>query len=452
MVLAISTGSTLSQVGCESSALNARPISVPSTRGIFTVFEASRNPILPPAEKCYYVAPIVLFESKDGTTPSVFLNEYGEFATVAVTLLFDYPTPEEVAASLRRSGPRNEPVTTRNVARLAPRTIRVEHPIFRTKELVDPEEAGGVAVASDAYTLLLETQPGRARLAREFVKRFRNGAETLTLSYQIPTSEARLSAVNVTWNNVASSKGFAEFKQIAEGRTILASQAFDAGMTVAREMKATLWQEYEDVDGGAFLDLTRDIARSLLDGATETFVDVKELQGMLAPYKIDLKSENLQPDVITTFAADVKNLSKTDFSNKYFRDYSNALRQEKDRDIDTGAKVSVFKIFGGGANYKQRFHNLTDTQLKERLERENYFRQELDHSFQVKMDGKIVRHVSVQAYENLNLSIKRQGNEDIVTYRVRSKPVWIPIALASSQFREHLDGVWKIPPISLGGN
>src|SRR5262245_27548210 len=150
-----SAGQSRAEVACEASALNARPISVTTMAGHFPVFEGNRNPILPPEEKCYYVAPNVSYESKDGATPAVSLNDYGSFATVAVTLLFEYPESGEVAAALRRAGPAHQAVTTRNVARLAPRTIRVEHPVFETKELVDPDDTGGVGVASDSYTILL---------------------------------------------------------------------------------------------------------------------------------------------------------------------------------------------------------------------------------------------------------------------------------------------------------
>ncbi len=443
-------GETRAEIGCEASALNAAPISVSSMRGHFTVFESNRNPILPPEEKCYYVAPNVSYETRDGATPHVSLNDYGSFATVTVTLVFDYPEPGEIAAGLRRSDPNHEAVTTRNVARLAPRTIRVEHPVFQTKELVDPADTGGVAVASDAYTIVLETREGRARAARTFVDKFRQGEETLTVSYLIPTAEARLSSVDVSWRNIASSKGFAEFRQAAQDHVVVASQALDAGMDVARELKATLWQEYEDADATAFLDLTRQIAQSLLSGAMETFVDVEQLSRMLAPYQIDLHSANFQPDEIKSFVADVKNLSKTDFGGKYFRDYANAFRHEKNSDLGGGTHLNVFKIFGGGLNYNQKFHNLTDTELKEKLERENYFRQDLDRSYHVQMEGHIVRHLSIQAYENLNLAVQRTGQEDVVTYRVHSKPVWIPVAVASSEIRERTK--WRNPPISLGGN
>lgn len=397
--------------------------------GVYLVYDGERNSLLPLEKRVYYVVPRIGYRTNESGTPDLNAVTYSKFSRVNIVLEMKYPDSREVIRGLRDI---NDRISPSNITQLHFSNLKAEHQLFQTFYAVPEGSESDLNLTGTELTISLTTYDGSREDVEKFVEAVKTGSELIQISGRVRFARSKLNAMNITWHDIGKSNAFRDFQQNADDKFVLAYQVGRLSMEVAREIRVDLWDEMGN-DSSGFLDAVQTINDLLIANVKESYVDVNTLRDILSTYEIDLSSDAFQPTVLTKFAADVKNLSKSKWQQKYRH-----LVEESLETKDAGRKKAggnfVFKAFGIGGGYERTWDKLSDRQQKELLDRNEYFYNEYDKSFKVEQEGKIIKRVDVRVYSNVPISIERQVDTRTTATKIEwHDDTWMPLNISTKK-------------------
>jgi hypothetical protein len=399
--------------------------SVPTADGLFLVYEGARNATLDLNQRVYCMAPrFEIRRTADGAV-DVRTSFYSKNrAIVTFYLVPVYPDTRDVLRHLRGV---NSQISPSNIIPLLFSNVRVDHTLFHTFYAVPEGQESDISSSNSQISVSLNAHDATREDVELFVADMREGGGSLQIYGRVRFARAKLNQMDINWNEIGETNAYRDFKQEAGDKVVTAYQLGRLSMAITRQINVRLWDEL-GTDSTEFLDAAAEINDLLFANVKESFVDVTTLRDVLSSYEIDLSSDSFQPTVLTRFAADVKNLGKTEWKTKYKN-----LIEESMMSKDVGGKKAggnfVFKMIGIGGGYERNWDKLNERERKALLEKEDYFFNEYDKSFHVEQEGKIIKRVDVRVYSNVPIEIDRKVNTRTTAVKIEwFDNTWVNLA------------------------